>query len=55
MIARSPGHIAALEAEALFRWMRQDPDAGVTLATNLTRLLANRIAPAPASEAGSHG
>lgn len=40
----STGHIAALKAEALFRWMRQNPEPGLSLSINLARLLATRLA-----------
>ena len=42
--ALGAGHIAAFKAEALFHWMRRNPEPGVTLAVNLARLLAARIA-----------
>lgn len=41
--AGSAGHVAALKADALFHWMRKNPEPGVTLAVNLARLLAQRI------------
>lgn len=44
VVSQSDGHVAALKADALFRWMRQNPDSGVTLAINLARLLAMKIA-----------
>ena len=40
----SSGHIAAFKAEALFRWMQQNPAPGIVLAINLARLMATRIA-----------
>lgn len=42
--ALGAGHIAAFKAEALFHWMRRNPEPGVTLAVNLARLLAARLA-----------
>jgi N-acyl-L-homoserine lactone synthetase len=42
--ALTAGHVAALKAEALFLWMRQNPEPGLVLAVNLARLLAARAA-----------
>ena len=44
VLCSSGGHIAAIKADALFRWMQQNPEPGVTLAINLARLLAGRVA-----------
>jgi len=41
--AHSEGHVAALKAGALFNWMRQNPEPGVTLAINLAKLLAMKL------------
>ena len=40
----SPGHIAALKSERIFQWMEKNPEPGVRMALNLSKLLAGRIA-----------
>lgn len=44
VVSQVDGHIAALKADTLFRWVRQNPEIGVTLVINLARLMAMRIA-----------
>jgi len=44
VICKSDGHVAALRAEALFRWMQLNSEPGVALAISFARLLARRVA-----------